>query len=594
MGLIDEWEQLLNKYNKIYIYGAGKIAKRIFKLISLYKKQHCVKGFVVTNNTGNPLSIQGVPVLQIDELVDKQCPVFIAVDNKYQEEILDMLKMKDFKNLVSVYKFTQLDENDIVCDIPESIIIDTRELCIQQFGLETGLDIIVELLAAEEYYGINNYGFELYNKMQDLRDEKQYAIYAEIQYRELIKSIESNGYNASSEIVVDKYLKLLDGGHRLALAIYHKIPYVTIRILDKEQDLTYGIEWFATNFSAEECNIISKKYEQVLQKMYRSIKGVLWPSVKEHFDEITQLINDEYGVIKFVDYEMPYKIFERFIHGVYHINDIAEWKIALKLEHMSKSSKYVVRVLDIDMRYPDFRVKSVGKTISKEGEKLKEFVQNSYKNVIDHYQYDIIFHTADNYEQSDYIGSLLKEAFSMQELICVMNGYKYMFIKTENDYFPCDFPLSFPKYKDIDVICAEEDMERLKNEILNYFSHSTNSEYNTKEVIKSNGNIQIRVELNGFLIFLVDLFCENKYLCDWYIKNSLDRRIKDNGYYVSEIRDEVVYRFVELFESPHKDYHLKYIREHIEIGKGYEMVEYIKPQYREEFLQFLKNIIDSK
>lgn len=263
MELRKEWEELLKENKELYIYGAGKIGKRIFNLINLCGKQQNVKGFIVSNIVGNPESIQGLPVFQLDEVSDKCSTILLAVADTYQEEILELLKQKNFEKVVVAYKFHFLDEDNIKSETPNVIMIDTRELCIQQFGSEPRLDIIVRLLAIEEYYNENDYGFAYYNKMQNLRVRKGYSLHAKKRFEKLIKSVESQGYDVSSEIIVDRNLHLLDGSHRIALAIYHKIPYVKIRILNKVQNVQYGMEWFSKNFNVVEYNIIINKYEQV-------------------------------------------------------------------------------------------------------------------------------------------------------------------------------------------------------------------------------------------------------------------------------------------------------------------------------------------
>lgn len=112
-----------------------------------------------------------------------------------------------------------------------------------------------------------------------------------------------------------------------------------------------------------------------------------------------------------VDYDFPREIFVRFVHGVYHVDDIAEWKINTKPEHFGDNVSYHVRMLDIKMNYPDFRIKRTGATISREGEKLKKQIRDHYKDKMDNYFHNIIFHTADNYFQSEYMDYMVKRHF---------------------------------------------------------------------------------------------------------------------------------------------------------------------------------------
>ena len=152
------------------------------------------------------------------------------------------------------YKFSFLDEEETPQEMPESLMIDLRELLIQQYSkLDFNrYDIVVRLLAIEDYFGENDFGFDLYRKMQDNRVRPGYAKTAVIRFQELIKSIKEYGYDENSEIIVDCNLRLIDGAHRVALAIYHNISKVKIRILKKSSDIDYGLKWFEQCFNSEE------------------------------------------------------------------------------------------------------------------------------------------------------------------------------------------------------------------------------------------------------------------------------------------------------------------------------------------------------
>ena len=597
MKLREEWKELLLQSNNIYIYGAGKIGKQIFKLVKISGEQQKVRGFIVSNIKGNPQQIEDVPVLQIDEVKDKDSDIFVAVTDVYQEEILELLRSKNFGKVKITYKFLGLVEegNHDSTGISNVIMIDTRELCRQQFGEEPRLDIIVRILAIEEYYDTNDYGLELYNKMMDKRIRKGYSKYAERRFKELIKSFESDGYHENSEIFVDQELHLLDGSHRLALAIYHGQPEVCIRILKKKQNVQYGPKWFSDNFSESECSLIHNKFECVLKSCFCSIIGILWPSAMKYFEEITQLIDEEYGVLSYKDYEMPWEIFSRFVYGVYHVDSIAGWKVATKLEHMKKHMMdhglCSVRIVKINMEYPDYRIKSIGRTISKEGEKLKKRIREKYKSKIENYFTDIIFHTADNYCQSEYIQALIDDAFSLPPLMEKINDFRYMLIKTENDYFPKNFPISYPKYKDIDIICDKDNFQDIEKTILDYLSSNLDDRYMIKEVIKFEGNVLIRVELKDFLILGFDLHVSVPYVCAEFIDRSLKQRIRRENYFVSCQEDEIVYRMVGLFSNPQKERHLRFIKDNWKETYAEYLLQCVRPQYRKEFKYFISAII---
>ncbi len=413
MTMEEEWKKLINENQVIYIYGAGNIGKKIFNLIkktgSAVKK---VKGFLVSDLTGNPKTMDGFPVMQPETIQDRMSLVLVSVTDIYQETIVEDLKQLGFTNIIVAYKYSFM-EDDVTFDFPKTIKINTTEMlsCQYKEGLFNRYDIVVRLLAIEEYYGKNNYGFSLYEKMQSER--AQNVLYGEIslqRFLKLINSYEKNGYKEDSELVIDEKLHLVDGSHRLALAIYFGVARLTVRIVQREDEVFYGKEWFERVFSSKECKIIEKKLFVIEAGWAGSIKGILWPSVAEYFDEIISVIEEQYEVTNINDIEFASNNFERIVYEIYQMDSIAEWKINTKLKYMRPFSPYRIRIFDIHMNNPEFRMKKAVKGIlSDKGAKLKEKIRELYKGKVTGYFSDIIFHTADNFYQSECIEKLFRE-----------------------------------------------------------------------------------------------------------------------------------------------------------------------------------------
>lgn len=415
----NEWQELLETNQTIYIYGAGKIGKKILGLIKKNNQLDKVKGFLVSDKAGNPDYIENISVFQIDELTNKDGLILLSVTDIYQEEILSLLSAYGYDNVVCAYKFSYLDiDNDAGIDkIPDTIEIDTRELLIQQYinGKYNRMDIIVRLLAVENYYHMNEYGFELYEKMQETRVREGYSDASVKRFKALIESFEQKGYDKKSEIIVDSNLRVIDGAHRLALAIYYKVPDIKIRIDKSIRDISYDIEWFQQYFLPEEYKILEEKLKAVSADWISPLKGIIWPNAMDYKDEITEYIDRQYHVLTYKDYQFPKEVFTRFVKGVYQIDDIAEWKVNSKLKYFSSLGIFQVRVLDIMVEYPDFGVERAGKTFSHAIEKLKQEVRKTFKDKIDNYFYDIIFHSADNYYQSWYLDDFM-HSFDMYQI----------------------------------------------------------------------------------------------------------------------------------------------------------------------------------
>ena len=407
MAIEGEWKALIDKNQSIYIYGAGNIGKKVLRLIRRTENAALkLKGFIVSDLIGNPAVLENYPVLLPGSVPDKDSLILVSVTDIYQDTIMEDLKKSGFVNIETAYKYSFLV--DVISrTFVSSIKINTNELLMCQFigKAFNRYDIIVRLLAIEEYYGKNNYGFYLYQKMQSKRaQDDSYGEVSLQRFIRLIQSYETNGYLADSELIIDKELHLVDGSHRLALAIYFGIHRLTVRIVKREDKAVYGKEWFGQFFSDEECRIVQNRLLASEREWTGTIKGILWPSVGEFFDEIVELIGEQYPVTNVNDFMFTPDKFEDIVYEVYEMDSIAEWKINTKLKYMKPFSPYCIRTFDIHMNNPEFRMKkAVEGILSDKGAKLKEKIREIYKEKITGYFSDIIFHTADNFYQSECI-----------------------------------------------------------------------------------------------------------------------------------------------------------------------------------------------
>lgn len=568
MELWEEWNKIVSESHSIYIYGAGKIGRKIFNLIKRDNHLDKLYGFLVSDIRGgwNPTSIEGKPVIEIKKLNEKDSTILVSVSDIYQNEILELLQKLGYYKVICAYKYSFLDEEETLAEQAETVMIDLRELLMQQHEnlVFNRYDILVRLLAVEAYYGKNDFGFNLYERMQNNRVYEGYAESAVKRFEQLIASVEKHGYDRMSEIIVDINLRLIDGSHRLALAIYHNISQVKIRVLKRIEEIHYGMEWFFKCFNESGCDILREQYKAISAGWRYPIKGIIWPAANAYFDEITEMISNSYEVDHLEDFELPQEIFDRFVHGVYHVDDIAEWKVESKIEHFGTRSIYRVRMMDIYVPFPDFRIKRTGTTISRQGERLKKLIREEYQSKVENYFHDIIFHTADNYAQSEYIEMLTREAFPMRQLFKSISDLDWMLIKTENDYFPKNFPDAYPAYKDIDVICRREEAEALCERLVSFFQKYENGRYKTKVVPEKKKGFRIRFELVGFLIFQVDVSWNNYLLQEAFLVDSLNRKTDKGGYFVCNEKDEVIYRIAEVYRHPQKKKHLYYVKDNLD------------------------------
>lgn len=101
LGLREELRHLLMPYEKVLIYGAGVIGKRIFDELDALNQQKVI-GFAVTDTKENDSSYKGMPVRCIEEFVEEKdtLAVVIAVTEKYREEIREKLVNLGFARIL--------------------------------------------------------------------------------------------------------------------------------------------------------------------------------------------------------------------------------------------------------------------------------------------------------------------------------------------------------------------------------------------------------------------------------------------------------------------------------------------------------------
>ena len=124
----------------IYIYGAGKNAGRVCHF--LQRKGLQIKGFIVTDLSGNPEKLYGVEVMTVDrlpEICDYGILVPFIRTNKVYKEILDHLAERDIHN---VYFFS----GDILESIREELLVYKVKDIFNADPYRYGEDVPVEIL----------------------------------------------------------------------------------------------------------------------------------------------------------------------------------------------------------------------------------------------------------------------------------------------------------------------------------------------------------------------------------------------------------------------------------------------------------------
>lgn len=445
---------------------------------------------------------------------------------------------------------------------------DARELFFQENRPEgfNRYDMIVRLLAVENWHGQNDFGFDLYWKMQQSRKVGDYQN-AVVRFKELIQSYEKNGYDPKSEIVLDRNLHLIDGSHRMALALYYKHWNISCAVMPFDRKVNYGIKTFVEyGFTRQEIDIIRSRYEALKSEIQMPFVCTLWSSAAPYFDEIMERLSLVCEIIDVHDFAFNEFNYAQMVRKIYSVDDIEKWKIEKKLEHMhpdGQSGVWPMRVVRLGMDKPRFRRKdSTQNTLSMEGEDLKRMVRNGFKDKVDDYFHDTIIHIGDNYRQNDFIGHLFEyQRLRVDKVLSSLSSFQYVLIKTDVPYMPSDFPATFPIGKDIDIICMKKDYDAVVATVSGTLD-AMGLPYDVRKVEKSRYALQLRVECEDQLVFLFDVMAAYEWTGDDFVQLMIEGRIPEETYYIPEISFELLIRLHEILKNPNKQYHIDFVKEH--------------------------------
>lgn len=441
-------------------------------------------------------------------------------------------------------------------------MMSVRDVFFMQFDKQElkRYDIVVRYLAIEHHLGVNDDGFDLYRKMQNARIREGYGEEAERQFRALIDSYQKNGYERASHIVVDKNLSLIDGSHRIALNIYFGIEEINVLVLPTEKLVDYTIDWFFQNgFTDTEIDRILAKGKELTEKANTGFSCMIWSPAAALSDALIKDLSyfgRTDGVKRYAFSPAEYR---NAVKAIYAADDIADWKVQTKLEHMRQPAPEIVSVRFYP-NCPDFRLKgATGMPLSRTGERVKKNLRMRYRDQIEDYYFDVILHMSDNFRQSAYMFRVLEPDIDMTEILGILSRYSYALAKTDSSYYPADFPRHIPVGKDADILCLPEEAEQIVEEL-----KRTTEKYSVYEmrVLREVYGTRIRLEKMGCLIYQFDVSWRVAGLADDFIADALKDREQHGTYMRLSAPYEYLYRIVSYQENKTKSQHLEYLRNH--------------------------------
>jgi hypothetical protein len=128
-------------------------------------------------------------------------------------------------------------------------------------------DMLVRKHSIQQYLNNVDYNFDFYKKMQSTRGFKKTDILLE-KFKNLIKSLNDNGFNNNYPINCSFNYRLLDGSHRLAYLYLKKEKFVCVKTRQCkeyiENNINYSKNWFINkSFTKGQLNLIDKELSEL-------------------------------------------------------------------------------------------------------------------------------------------------------------------------------------------------------------------------------------------------------------------------------------------------------------------------------------------
>lgn len=166
-------------------------------------------------------------------------------------------------------------KKEMICSVADLMLLRDGEIYNRQFY------VAARLLDAKLYYekGDKTLPFQVavsYNYRPASYDRDKRTR----EYIELMDSVKKNGYDINSHLIIDKELYLINGTHRIALALYNNIPEIKVYCWNRKNIIEKGFErrplsTLPTNI----LNTINFEFNQIQNKLIETGQSfIFWLS----------------------------------------------------------------------------------------------------------------------------------------------------------------------------------------------------------------------------------------------------------------------------------------------------------------------------
>jgi len=206
---------------KLIVYGTGHVAHKFYKALQKHSLQGNIQCFVRTGAVSAGEFFEGMPVYGFQEVsIEEDNLICLAVHESLLDEIEEAVRRVTGQYLW-IYPYLY----ELMLGEPEQTNVELDiKLLLKSFCHDLRLG--VRLAVIEQKFDRNNYGFDYYIRAQMLHCGKDTATQRLSRFLELIDRWKRSGYEKRYAVSVNQNVEVIDGNHRLAMAVYTGQPTI--------------------------------------------------------------------------------------------------------------------------------------------------------------------------------------------------------------------------------------------------------------------------------------------------------------------------------------------------------------------------------
>lgn len=201
---------------KIVIYGAGHVGQKFYRILKMRGLEKQVVCFAITDSVKEMTLVEGIPLKCIYDIsVQDDTLICLAVHETLLDETERVVKQIT-EQYVWIYPYLY----DLMFGEPEQINAEVKISGILK-TCQNDARLAVRLAAIEQYDGKNSFGYDYYIRAQMMHCEEHTARQRLQQFKRLMEDWKKYGYRREYPLCLNRGCEVIDGNHRLALAVYH-------------------------------------------------------------------------------------------------------------------------------------------------------------------------------------------------------------------------------------------------------------------------------------------------------------------------------------------------------------------------------------